>query len=206
MPKLSIIFDHCRSSWWRAADAQPLGAHRRRGVIVGRELRRQEIEKVWSIDRSEVIDNIYTVADGELALKPDYFNVRGWPPGEAEIYTPILVDCYDRGGWLYGLFDDAILIGVTILESKFIGANRDRLQLKFLHVSRAYRGQGLGRRLFELTKVRAGEKGAKGLYISATPSEHTINFYRRLGCVVTRETDAELFALEPDDIHLECGI
>ncbi len=47
-------------------------AQRRRCVIVGRELRREEIEKVWSIDRSEVIDNIYTLVNGELTLKPDY--------------------------------------------------------------------------------------------------------------------------------------
>jgi hypothetical protein len=28
----------------------------------------------------------------------------------------------------------------------------------------------------------------------------------RLGSTVTHELDPELFALEPEDIHLECGI
>lgn len=76
----------------------------------------------------------------------------------------------------------------------------------FLHVSQAYRGQGLGKRLFELSKEEARQRGAKRLYISATPSEHTIDFYLRLGCTVTQELDAELFALEPEDIHLEFDV
>jgi hypothetical protein len=44
------------------------------------------------------------------------------------------------------------------------------------------------------------------LYISATPSENTINFYLRSGCRVTAQLDPELFALEPKDIHLECDV
>jgi len=54
--------------------------------------------------------------------------------------------------------------------------------------------------------AKAKELGAKRLYISATPSENTVNFYRYLGCVVTGEIDQELFDLEPDDIHLEYTI
>jgi hypothetical protein len=44
------------------------------------------------------------------------------------------------------------------------------------------------------------------MYISATPSENTVNFYQYLGCVLTEEVDAELFELEPEDIHLEYRI
>jgi hypothetical protein len=54
-----------------------------------------------------------------------------------------------------------------------------------------------------LAAVEAKKGGAKSMYISATPSEHTIDFYLRLGCKVTPEPDPELFALEPEDIHLE---
>jgi len=99
-----------------------------------------------------------------------------------------------------------VLIAIAIMESRFIGKPRDMLQLLFLHVSRARRDQGLGKRLFEMAKIVARQIGAKRLYISATPSEHTINFYLRLGCIVTREPDVELLALEPEDIHLECSI
>jgi len=79
-----------------------------------------------------------------LVLKPEHYDMQGWPPGEAEKYTPILLDCFDRGGWFYGLFDNDRLVAVVILESKFIGKKRDQLQLKFMQVDRAYRNRGLG--------------------------------------------------------------
>jgi GNAT superfamily N-acetyltransferase len=128
------------------------------------------------------------------------------PTGEAEKYTPILRDCFDRGGWFYGAFDDERLIGAVVLESNFIGMHQNQLQLKFLHVSRSYKNRGLGAKLFELAKATARERGATRLYISATPSENTINFYTRLGCVVAKDPDPELFELEPEDIHLQCSL
>ena len=175
-------------------------------MITGRELLREEIEQVWNIDRSEVIDNVYHLESGTLVLRPQHFDVPGWPPGEAEKYTPILLDCFDRGGWFHGAFDHAALIGVVVLENKRIGKHNDRLQLKFLHVSIAYRNRGLGTQLFELAKTTARARGATRLYISATPSENTINFYLRLGCAIAEEPDPELLELEPEDIHLECEV
>jgi len=173
-------------------------------MLDGRELQRDEIETVWSIDRSEWIENVYALVDGELLLRPDPFDLQGWPAGEQQCYTPLLAACYERGGWFYGLFDEARLVAVAALENKLIGARHDLLQLKFLQVSRPYRGQGLGKRLFELAAGRARAQGAGGLYVSATPSEHTIDFYLRRGCRLIHEPDPELWALEPEDIHLEC--
>jgi GNAT superfamily N-acetyltransferase len=143
---------------------------------------------------------------GELILKPDYFDIRGWPPGEVEIYTPLLYDCFDWGGVFYGAFDGQCLAAVAVLDTQFIGKRHDLLQLKFLFVGQAYRQHGLGTLLFEKARQIARAWGARGLYISATPSENTINFYRRLGCVVTPTPDPDLFALEPEDIHLECPL
>jgi hypothetical protein len=45
---------------------------------------------------------------------------------------------------LHGAFDNERLVGVAILDSRFIGNPEDQLQLKFLHVSRSFRQQGLG--------------------------------------------------------------
>jgi predicted N-acetyltransferase YhbS len=171
-----------------------------------RPLERDEVETVWSIDRREVIENIYYLEDGELVLREEHYDMQDWPPGEAEQYTPILLDCFDRGGAFYGAFEDGELVGVVVLESKFIGKDEDKLQLVFLQVSRDFRGNGLGRTLVEKAVKRARELDAKALYVSATPSENTINFYRRMGCVVTADVDPELFALEPEDIHMACAI
>ena len=113
------------------------------------------------------------------------------------------MDCYDRDGIFWGAFENGVLVGVAILERQFIGSRLDTLQLKFLHISRDCRKQGLGTRLFNLAVEKARELGAKKLYIFATPSENTVNYYLRLGCVLAREIDPELFSLEPEDIHLE---
>lgn len=168
-----------------------------------RLLQRKEIPLIWRIDRREIVQNIYILQNGKLILKPDYFDIQGWPPGEEELYTPLLLDCYDRGGTFWGAFENEALVGIAILESKFIGSRRDTLQLKFLHVSRDVRKQGVGSKLFEMGVEKAKALGAKKLYISATPSEHTVNYYSRLGCVLAAEIDPELFGLEPEDIHLE---
>lgn len=172
-----------------------------------RRMSRAEVELVWTIDRRERIDTIYRVEDGRLVVVRDQpFEVPGWPPGEAEKYTPLLYACFDRGGIFTGLFDGDRLAGVAVLDSVWRGPNRDLLQLEFLHVSRDYRDQGIGQRLFEHARSQARARGARGLYISATPSRHTVRFYQRMGCVITPTPDPELFALEPDDIHFTCPI
>lgn len=175
-------------------------------MIHGRELAREEVKHIWCIDRSEVIEAVYYLEGGALVLKPEHFDMRGWPPGESEKFTPILEACHNRGGWFFGLFDGEQIAGAAVLESRFIGANGDQLQLKFLHVGRRYRQQGLGIRLFDLAADEARQRGANSLYISATPSENTVNFYLHRGCRITNFPDPELFELEPEDIHLEYNL
>jgi predicted N-acetyltransferase YhbS len=171
-----------------------------------RNLARHELGDLWSIDRAEVIEGIYRRAGGELVLEPKRIDVKGWPPGEREHYGPILLDCFDHGGTFYGAFDGATLIGAAALEGRFIGRKRDQLQLKFFHVSRSHRKTGVGRMLLEKAMATARTLGARRLYISATPSENTVDFYRRRGARVTDDVDAALFALEPEDIHLELDL
>lgn len=168
-----------------------------------RALTRDEIASVWRIDRSESVEAVYRVVDGALVLEPHRHEATGWPPGEAKTYTPILEDCFDRGGWLYGRFENRTLYAVVVLECRFMGKARDQLQLKFLHVGRSHRDKGVGKELFLLAAAEARARGAKRLYISATPTEHTIHFYLGLGCTLASTPDPELFALEPEDIHLE---
>jgi predicted N-acetyltransferase YhbS len=171
-----------------------------------RTLERHEIGDIWSIDRSEVIEGIHRREGTGLVLRREHHDLRGWPPGEPELYHPMLLDCFERGGTFQGAFDGEILVGVSVLESRFIGRHKDRLQLKLLHVGAPHRGAGLGRTLFDRAVARAGELGARRLYISATPSENTVRFYLRRGCRVTDDVDPDLFALEPEDIHLELRI
>jgi hypothetical protein len=44
------------------------------------------------------------------------------------------------------------------------------------------------------------------LYISAAPTENTVNFYLRRGSLLAATPEPDLFALEPKDIHLVCPV
>lgn len=171
-----------------------------------RPLQRDEIGDLWSIDRTERIERMVRFEAGELVYVDEPHDVTGWPVGEPERDEGLLRDCFDHGGTFLGAFDGDALVGAVVLESRFIGPAGDRLQLKFLFVSRAQRGTGLGQTLFERAAARARELGARGLYVSATPSENTIRFYLKRGCRVAEHLDPALFGLEPEDIHLDCEL
>ncbi|WER22819.1 GNAT family N-acetyltransferase [Providencia stuartii] len=166
-----------------------------------RELQRDEIPSVWSIDRTELIENLYLHQDGKLVLSAQRFDMKGWPEGEPEAYTPHLLESYDIGAVFIGVYDQDELIAAASLDNVWRGEEHNLLQLSFLHVSHRYRGEGLGGMLFNQCCELAKEKGAAGLYVSATPSENTVHFYQYMGCKLLERPDPELFALEPEDIH-----
>lgn len=171
-----------------------------------RPLARDELGSVWSIDRSERVERVYRVEGGALVLHAEHHDVRGWPAGTPEREGPALADCLDRGGFCWGAFEDETLVGVAVLECRRIGRARDRVQLKFLHVSQRVRGTGVGTALFDTAAARARALGARAVYVSATPSENTVRFYLGRGGRLATEIDAELFAREPEDVHLEVPI
>lgn len=169
-----------------------------------RELERAEIDCIWTIDRREHIANIYRLVDGALQLEALDVDVPGWHPDNVAKKTPLLYEMFDRGARFFASFDGEQLAGVSVLDTLPRGERGNLLQLEFLHVGRDYRGQGLGARLLEQARAAARELGARGVYISANPSENTIRFYQRCGATLLAVPDPELFALEPEDIHLEC--
>ncbi len=170
-----------------------------------RELERAEIDRIWTIDRREYIANSYRLVDSALHLEAHNFDVPGWPP-DTVAKMPQLHEMFDRGARFFAAFDGEQLAGLSVLDTLPRGERGDLRELGFMHVGRGYRGQGLGARLFEQARAVARELGARGLYISATPSENTIRFYRGCGATVIAVPDPELFALEPEDIHLECPV
>ncbi len=169
-------------------------------------LRRDLIEKVREMDRTELIERIYYVEEGALVLRQERYDMHAWPPGDLEGITASLYACHDRGGWLAGLFDDGRLVGIAAVDNRPLGPALDQLQLLFLHVSNGYRDQGQGTRLFEAARAAARGWGARTLYVSATPSEHTVTFYLARGCRLNPQPDPELFAQEPEDVHLLCDL
>ncbi len=168
-----------------------------------RALKREEIDDIRNIDRSEIINQFYYYQNDKIMSKKKYYNISGWNPNSIERNINNLYDLYDHGGSFFGLFQEERIVGVVALECKFIGSNNDQLQVVFLHIDKNYRKKGYGKILMNKTKERAKELGAKKLYISATPSKNTVDFYMHLGCKLASEINPELYQLEPDDIHLE---
>ncbi len=100
---------------------------------------------------------------------------------------------------MLGAFRSEQLVGVVLVRPEL----REGLaQLAFLHVSRALRRLGIARRLMEQACAVAREAGARRMYVSATPSLSTVDFYLAHGCRLAEKVDPELFALEPEDVHL----
>ena len=78
--------------------------------------------------------------------------------------------------------------------------------LDMMHVSSEYRGQGVGRQLFEAGKAEARKAGAEALYISACSSEETIAFYRAMGSVLASDPIKEIAEKEPFDLQMICPV
>lgn len=172
-------------------------------TIEYRPLDPAEIERTDEIDRTETIDYIYRLRRGKLALEAHHRQVRGWQPGSLEASKQVMRECMSRGGAAWGAFVEERLVGIAVLDGKRIESDHDALDLYFLHVSSNYRGRGIGRSLVGLVAHRARELGARRLYVSATPSQNTINFYQGAGFELASLVDPELFRLEPEDIHMD---
>jgi predicted N-acetyltransferase YhbS len=181
-------------------------ARGRPGKVLVHSLGRGELARIWGIDRRELIEGRYRLDGGAFVAEPHRFDVPGWPPDARSTYDPILAACLDRGGRFFGALDGETLVGAAVLDGQPVAAHPTLLQLVLLHVSRDHRGRGVGSALFRRVLAEAAERGAAGLYISATPSRNTIDFYRRFGAVPVDRPDPVLLALEPDDIHLVCPL
>ena len=167
-----------------------------------RQMEPAELERIREIDRSERITQQYVAEDGRLTLIDVDIDASPWGgPREAPVqryidqWRPLL----DRGVML-GAFDDDHLAGFAIYTPP--GA-RDFAQFSVLHVSRLYRRTGIGRLLADEVLALARGNGATRLYVSATPTRGTVDFYMSCGFEPLATPDPELFALEPDDIHLD---
>lgn len=87
-------------------------------------LQRQQLDRLWDIDRSEIIDTLYRLQDGKLQAYPDYYDVRGWDPHDRETYTPIHEACFDRGGAFFARFEGEEIVAAAALDTEPRGPQR----------------------------------------------------------------------------------
>jgi GNAT superfamily N-acetyltransferase len=158
-----------------------------------------ELERITEIDRSEHVTQYYVHKDGGLERKDVDWKVARWSADELEANMEAWQPLVDRGGVLLGAFEAADLVGFAIYRphlTEYMG------QFAVLYVNRDSRHQGIGSTLTEEVIGLAREDGARKLYVSATPSVATVEFYRSRGFEVTSEPNPELLELEPEDVHM----
>lgn len=176
----------------------------RRGLVAIRRLPSADLARIAEIDRSEHVTELYTYERGVLAVRTVDETVPTWAPsGGGEHSAPHLVDTWmpilERGGTLLGAFDGDVFAGLAIYRPRLA---KEIANLALLHVSRKYRRRGIAARLTREVARLARADGARSLYVSATPTGSAVRFYQSFGFAPTDAPNAELFALEPEDIHM----
>ena len=173
-----------------------------------RRLSSDEIRLIGSIDRSEHIDGLYTIEDGQLLHEPEQIDIPSWKlEGTGEHSVGRLVEDLEPlvvgGASLLGAFDQNEFLGLVIVDGSF---EPGLAWLVFLHVSRQHRRRGVASALWSAAERIALDAGADSMYVSATPSDSAVGFYLDRGCRLARPPHPQLLAKEPEDIHFVCTI
>ena len=168
-----------------------------------RELKKNEFDKFNEINRAETINQIYYYRKGKLELRNEIHEVPDLSSDQKQEFINSFHELHNNGGFLYAAFEDSKLVGMGTLDIRSIGSNKDQINLKGLWVSQRYRKRGVAKTLIEMVKQKANELGVRKLYVSATPSRNTVDFYLKRGFILAKELDKQLFELEPEDIHME---
>ncbi len=156
------------------------------------------LDHIEEIDVSEHGTVVYTWIDGEVKPVSEEWDrprrtAASWRTNK---WTTVL-SLPDVKAW--GAYDRQRLTGVIVYRPHL---TEKTAQLAALFVSRHSRRQGISKRLFESLEKQAIADGHSELYVSATPSESAVNFYLSCGFKPTTQVDPELYALEPEDIHM----
>ena len=93
----------------------------------------------------------------------------------------------------------AVMVGIIVYRPCLTD---DMAQLDALFVDKNHRQQGIAAQLTKLLEEQAIADGHKRLYVSATESQSAVGFYTSQGFVPTLDVHPELYALEPNDIHM----
>jgi ribosomal protein S18 acetylase RimI-like enzyme len=162
-----------------------------------------ELTHIVEVDVTEDGDLIYRNVGGSLVVESKTWHRPRWDAGECQRRITEFAAEMGRGDTVLGAFDDGRLVGVASLRYRLTG---DMAQLVSLHISQSHRRCGVATALTEEILRLAQASGAQWIYVSATPSASAVGFYRSIGFELAEQVDKELFALEPEDIHMIKGL
>jgi GNAT superfamily N-acetyltransferase len=168
-------------------------------------LDRDDLPRVGEIDRSEQIEVLFEQQGTRLVERHGRWTAAPWDAkgaGDHSVQAKVrdLERYLDRGGQALGAFVGGRMVGIGVVVPHL---RPGIAQLAFLHVSEASRATGIGGRLCEHLEDIARAAGDATMVVSGSPSKNTVHFYHRRGFAASAEPLAELFELEPDDIHMQ---
>ena len=116
-------------------------------------------------ERKQDVKRVYRREGSEYVLV-DMPSVEDW---SLEKKRQVAKDISSAGYITYIALDSDSVVGFIGLKKEL---HNEYMILDMMHTSAAYRGKGIGRKLFNLGKEEAKKAGAKALYISACCHRH----------------------------------
>lgn len=150
-------------------------------------------------NRQQKITRIYVKKDGKYVLEEN----PGLMDWSIDKKREVAQDLRNSAYISYLAIEEDRIIGFMSLVKELVA---ERMILDLIQVDRDFRGQGIGRLLWEKVVEEAHLNGARELYISACPSEETIHFYKAMGAEVTDNPIMAIAKDEPDDLQMVCRI
>ncbi|MGB2954489.1 MAG: GNAT family N-acetyltransferase [Anaerolineales bacterium] len=173
-------------------------------MISYRKLTKSELPRLAEINRTEIIRVGFEVSDGKLLKKdvdwdtPDFI-VEGVGnhtiAEQIEFYSSHL----SMNAISVGAFQNETLVGIGVLTPNI---RPGMARLAYLQVSAPCRRKGVASAITRQLLQYARDQGANRIYVSATPSESAVGFYKSFGFDLCAEPLPELYELEPEDIHM----
>lgn len=128
--------------------------------------------------------------------------LREWSEDKRIWITEYMCQQIDRGGITVGAFCEERLVGFCCVDGTVSGNSAKYANLTMLFVDDRWKRNGIGKLLLQEAREHAGKLGAEKIFISAIPSEETIAFYLKMGCVDANEIIGAYVDSE-DDRYLE---
>lgn len=148
----------------------------------------------------------YVLRDGTLEVVDEHIERTRWTQEYYDVRLPRLYASVDADGFGWSVFQDDRLVAISVVDGRWMGAGLDMLDLTFIHVTRELRGSGIGGQLYQRTVDLVRERGARRMYVSASNSRKSVDFYLRRGMQLAAPPDPALHEIGPTDIHLELAL
>lgn len=169
-----------------------------------KELSLEEVQENFlsTFNRYQETQQVLVKHNDQLMMKTDSF-IDDWDEVNKLSVVQSLRACVQAGGSVIGVYHQADLIAFANVESTRFGIRNEYVELPYIHVSNDLRGNGIGKKLFEVCCEKAKLLGAEKLYVAAHPSIETQCFYKQMGCTLASEINDEILNKEPLDLQME---